>query len=487
MLELRKQFIFYQQGCLKVSQLTTPEVIDNDVVPVVVEMAEAKKEKTCWCDRPFLETDIRSLVNHMRGKEEIWESTHMDRESFADLTIELNKMFSTYSINKCIQKIAFFANVYSETSFFRTAGEEKSDHASSGYKYKGRGIQQLTGDGSAPVAYKAYNEKVPEDIETYPELVATKLHLAVDSGGWFWSIYKKIPTWKENPRGNYSQAEKDAMKFKREYFSKALGKTLNEASLLMEDDEERYYYLICKILNGYTLSHKLEVDPNGWDARKTGLSKLKTWFKYDKNACKGEEIMVPQLAGGNAEWLEVAWQEYNTYKGYVEKETPLSERITEYFNLSKYSPAVHSEPWCATFIYWCFQHTKNFKDTNVKGNVGAFDWGEANNSKVGGDTGKDGWTNGEKSEPFVGAIIVFTFSHVAIIVGENNDGKKYVYLGGNQGSKKSGHQKICFGSISKNSNDIFFIMKPKKYTPSEDEKKLPKYDVDAENSAFSSR
>ena len=104
MLELRKQCIFYQQGCLKVSQLTTPEVIDNDVVPVVVEMAEAKKQKNCWCDKPFLETDVRSLVNHMRGKEEIWESTHMDRESFADLTIELNKMFSKYSINKCIQK-----------------------------------------------------------------------------------------------------------------------------------------------------------------------------------------------------------------------------------------------------------------------------------------------------------------------------------------------------------------------------------------------
>lgn len=84
---------------------------------MVVEISEAKKQKNCWCDKLFLETDVRSLVNHMREKEEIWESTHMNRESFADLTIELNKMFSKYSINKCIQKIAFLANVHSETSF----------------------------------------------------------------------------------------------------------------------------------------------------------------------------------------------------------------------------------------------------------------------------------------------------------------------------------------------------------------------------------
>ncbi|PTT33561.1 hypothetical protein DBR28_14590, partial [Chryseobacterium sp. HMWF028] len=44
MLELRKQFIFYESGCLKVSQKETPEAIENDVMPVVVEMAEVKKD-----------------------------------------------------------------------------------------------------------------------------------------------------------------------------------------------------------------------------------------------------------------------------------------------------------------------------------------------------------------------------------------------------------------------------------------------------------
>lgn len=97
--------------------------------------------------------------------------------------------------------------------------------------------------------------------------------------------------------------------------------------------------------------------------------------------------------------------------------------------------------------------------------------------------------NGEKSEVFVGSIIVFDFSHVAILVGENTTGDKYVYLGGNQGNGdgRSGYQKISLGSISKNSKSIIAITKPKNYTIDEEEKKLPKYDVNAENTKSSSR
>ena len=72
MLELRKQFIFYQQGCLKVSQLTTPEVIDNDTVPVVLDMAEAKKQKNCYCDIDFIETEVKDLIKTIKGTESIF-------------------------------------------------------------------------------------------------------------------------------------------------------------------------------------------------------------------------------------------------------------------------------------------------------------------------------------------------------------------------------------------------------------------------------
>jgi len=58
MLELRKQFIFYESGCLKVSQLTIPEVIDNDVMPVIVEMAEVKKTENVFCNRGFNDVEM---------------------------------------------------------------------------------------------------------------------------------------------------------------------------------------------------------------------------------------------------------------------------------------------------------------------------------------------------------------------------------------------------------------------------------------------
>ncbi|MCJ1810509.1 CHAP domain-containing protein, partial [Flavobacterium covae] len=187
-----------------------------------------------------------------------------------------------------------------------------------------------------------------------------------------------------------------------------------------------------------------------------------------------------------APWVDVAFEEFEKYKGITEKESPLKERISEYFKLSGSPSLTYKDAWCATFVHWCFQHTE-YKDTNEKGNVGAFDWAEEGNLRIKGNSTKDGWINGEKSEVFVGAVIVFSFSHVAIIVGENKTGEKYIYLGGNQGSKVTGGQKICLGSASKNSKDIFAIMKPKNYNPKENEKKLPVYDVEEENSNSSSR
>ncbi|WP_459926443.1 C40 family peptidase [Flavobacterium covae] len=204
---------------------------------------------------------------------------------------------------------------------------------------------------------------------------------------------------------------------------------------------------------------------------------------------KGKCIDEKEIISNNKErapWVDVAFEEFEKYKGITEKESPLKERISEYFKLSGSPSLTYKDAWCATFVHWCFQHTE-YKDTNEKGNVGAFDWAEEGNLRIKGNSTKDGWINGEKSEVFVGAVIVFSFSHVAIIVGENKTGEKYIYLGGNQGSKVTGGQKICLGSASKNSKDIFAIMKPKNYNPKENEKKLPVYDVEEENSNSSSR
>ncbi|WP_306353372.1 hypothetical protein [Flavobacterium sp. '19STA2R22 D10 B1'] len=486
MISLRKQYLLYENGCLKVSNTTTQEAIENDISPVAVEMAEIKNKKDCYCNKPMTEEMLKNIVKTVTGRTTIWTGCELDDESWTGLVAELNTAFGKYNINTCMQKISFFAQVYGETDLFVATKEGLSSHASSQSTYKGRGLIQLTGERATgatlyevPGPYKRYANYVGnQDIITSPDLISDKLHYTVDSAGWMWSIDKKCPNWSPTD-------EREAMKWKSEYFKKALGQSLNGIANYIEE-EDKYFYLQAKILNGYSKEHKLEKDPHGWDKRQKAFRILKNdVFEYDIR-CKGGGDENSNLAGA-APWLKVAWEELNTHKGKTEVDSPLKERVAEYFALSGSPTLNHTDAWCATFIFWCFQHTKDYKDTNVKGNVGAYDWGEENNSKVAGNASKDGWPNGEITEAFVGAIIVFTFSHVAIIVGETKDGTGYVYLGGNQGSNVTGGQKICLGSVAKTSSSIFRIMKPKTYKPSDDEKKLPKYDVNAENSSSSSR
>ena len=63
-------------------------------------------------------------------------------------------------------------------------------------------------------------------------------------------------------------------------------------------DEETYFFLISKLLNGYPKGHVNEV-PNGWSSRKKAFDTLKNEFKYDKKVCKEVEEDFPV---NNTEW-----------------------------------------------------------------------------------------------------------------------------------------------------------------------------------------
>lgn len=173
---------------------------------------------------------------------------------------------------------------------------------------------------------------------------------------------------------------------------------------------------------------------------------------------KCENIIEEKTKGTEkrAPWIPIAFAEFEKYKGLKEIDSPLREKISDYFEISsakglKYD---YSQPWCGAFIVWCFEQTEDYKNINNAKSAAAFGWK--------GTT----WVKGESCEAFVGATIVFDFSHVAFIVGENNDGTRYIYLGGNQGNgeKRSGYQKICMGSVQKKSKTIIDITKPKSYT-----------------------
>ncbi|OXA83708.1 C40 family peptidase [Flavobacterium hercynium] len=184
-----------------------------------------------------------------------------------------------------------------------------------------------------------------------------------------------------------------------------------------------------------------------------------------------------------APWMEIAWEEFEKYKGLKEEDSPLKEKIKEYFNEAGYD-GDYRGAWCASFVNWCFNKTSLYKNTNSKGAIGARDWGIEGNKYIVG-SGKDGWPNGEITDAFIGAVAVIkSHSHVVFIIGLNSKGD-YVNLGGNQGSNVTGKQKICLGSMPK--SDVLYIMKPKNYIVQEEEKKLPFYDIDEINNSKSTR
>jgi len=168
------------------------------------------------------------------------------------------------------------------------------------------------------------------------------------------------------------------------------------------------------------------------------------------------------LGNGIPPWMVFALEEYNTYKNIKEKKSPLKERILEYFDISFYKDGNYQDSWCAVFINWCFNQVNEYKNINTGANSLAFDWGPKGNKKAYGKSKfGDGWALGETTEPFYGAVIVLSYSHVAFIVGKNTKKNKYVYLGGNQGSAIKGDQQITFGTVKIGKE--YAIMKPKSY------------------------
>ncbi|TWP22591.1 DUF4280 domain-containing protein [Apibacter muscae] len=491
--EIMGKFMHFKNP-LYVSETGT--ITDRDIIsPVLVERGDSTKTRTCYCDRDFTEEEVKSLVKTIKGKEIIWEglteSCLIEDKSFKSLTFELNKMFRKYNINKCIQKITFLAQVNAETGFFTLSHEEKSKFKSSQSIYKGRGLIQLTGNLNK--SKTAYDE--PGVYETYgsylgdknkfiknPDLIATNLHYTVDSAGWEWEVSKKVPNWNDDPNKD-TKVTKEIKKWKRKNFSKGLGKSLNGLALVMEEtaEEEKYFWLQSKMLNGYTLTHKDKPDPHGWDKRKEALQKLKTWFKYDKKVCNEEKSLIFNHIGGDMPpWMKIAWGEYNNYKGINNKQSPLKERIVEYFKNTDFKTGTNTDNWCAAFVSWCLSKSEqNYSPPSGYGAVRARAF-----TPDGVYKSDHYWESGKSTKdnsPAYGAIAMITWSgggdHVAFVIGKTEGGRIAV-LGGNQGIRVNG---VKVGSgITKSSastSEIKAFMYPKDYNPSESFYNLSSEDI----------
>ncbi|SDQ17146.1 hypothetical protein SAMN05421664_0866 [Chryseobacterium soldanellicola] len=270
------------KGKFKKQMGTNPPVgTGNQVVTVAKpDEKDRKKEEKCFCNKDFEEKDVRKLVKLLKGAETIWEGQalrggkraecNISDKSFGTLTKVLNNSFKIYNINTCAQKMHFLAQVCEETGTFTLSEETKGQYASSRSIYKGRGILQLTGvkknknDGlyNEPGPYKSYADyKRDQNIVRNPEIIATNVQYAIDSGGWIWSINQKMT---DNPKSKAIER----------WGEETLGKSLNELAVY----EDKYLELISALLNG----RGSDGMPIGWEKRKSNYNLLKIGiFKYD--------------------------------------------------------------------------------------------------------------------------------------------------------------------------------------------------------------
>ncbi|MGE8533424.1 MAG: hypothetical protein ACN6OJ_02425 [Chryseobacterium sp.] len=498
MLELRKQFIFYESGCLKVSQKETPEAIDNDVMPVVVEMAEVKKEGENGCPRCKAEITVDILKRVYKNAE---------NDDLQELALTLNKYRNIFELNTCARKAHFFAQSLQEAGTSLKGGlhGESLDYAAEDLPkhFKNFRANPELGKQSPPndLAYE-YGRSSKNGYKSNEKKIAEIAYggrLGNESVDDTWN-FRGRGLLQITGKGNYKEIQKK------------IDEKAKDSGVMISDGVDRDYApkeaAITGMADWYKDSMYLKADDTGKlsddvvvDSVVDILNKLtpsrlhrKIWYrggKLDKWEVKAGDSMKAVFRVvecgkgtglnlvGNAPWFQAAWKEYEKYKGLREIDSPLKEKITEYFDVSSAAGLGYdyTNPWCGAFLAWCFDQTQDYQRINTPKSAAAFGWK--------GST----WENGEDCNAFVGALIVFDYSHVALIAGENLDGTRYVYLGGNQGNgeKTAGHQKIILGSVDKESKSIVAITKPKKYTISEKDKEFPKYDVSAENSKESSR
>ena len=194
---------------------------------------------------------------------------------------------------------------------------------------------------------------------------------------------------------------------------------------------------------------------------KTIFFKNKSSKTFKTNECLwGKES---DLKGIMPPWMKVAWEEYEKYKGKHNKQSPLKERICDYFNNSNYKAGTNENSWCAAFVTWClnksspsYEEPKGDGDVKAraftpKGKYKEYYWEKA---KV---------TNDNK--PAYGAIAMIRWDttggeHVAFVIGKTKTGR-IALLGGNQSIKENG---VKIGSgITKSSakeSEIKFYMYP---------------------------
>lgn len=182
----------------------------NKTITTVNQVTGSNKNSKCdRCSKELTVDEFKQIFTEIKSDADLFKQTvQYYKENYnivlsytiKDFVSELNKMFLKYKINTCRRKAYFLANIYKETGGLLACGEKiketnanrnyankngnGDENSGDGFRYRGRGIIQLTGK----TGYKRYGNYIDIDFlgDEKSNLLIKDIHYLVDSAGWFW-------------------------------------------------------------------------------------------------------------------------------------------------------------------------------------------------------------------------------------------------------------------------------------------------------------
>jgi predicted chitinase len=182
-----------------------------------------KREECTRCTDKLTKAELTKMFPKLKTDKDLFALTRKRYKDKFNITLpdytldsfvgELNKTLEEFKINTCRRKAYFLAQLAQETGEFtdmaeniseatandKYAGKNGNEETGDGFKYRGRGLIQLTGRGG----YQRFQAFAgPGDGKDYleePDAMLQSLACLVRSAGWFWQHGKVLGSGAELP------------------------------------------------------------------------------------------------------------------------------------------------------------------------------------------------------------------------------------------------------------------------------------------------